>query len=337
MKSHFEIPKLKEKLSSAFDDEIINFVAFKRSLGFNLTTEFYDLAKFDRFAAAKKLNLEKGITKNIYDDFSIKLANETQGAYYERMVMLSQFSEFLATSGYPSYTFKPPTYKRNVKLRPHIYTNREIIQLFFELDKTSTGKSRSAYKEVMPYLFRFAFCTGVRIGEIVKIKNSDVDLTLRQVKITDSKNLHQRIIPIHLSLAAKLKEYIDQVKPASKSRDADSFFLTNKGTPVTDEMLRHHFKRAVTNAGITTSELTLPRIHDLRHTFAVNVITSWIKAGKDVNALLPRLSHYMGHKTLVSTIYYLQFTPELNTIAAKSALTAISDVVLNAKKIQHAK
>jgi integrase len=129
-------------------------------------------------------------------------------------------------------------------------------------------------------------------------------------------NNKSREVPLHESAVEALASYAghrDRCVPRPKS---PTFFVSGKGTPVIYTDFGFTFRALVSASGVGAGSPVVPRIHDLRHSFAVHTLVRWHQAGEDVGALLPRLSTYMGHLTPGYTYWYLSAAPELLALAA---------------------
>jgi integrase len=160
--------------------------------------------------------------------------------------------------------------------------------------------------------------TGLRLGEALRLTHADIDFFQRKLTIHRSKFGKTRYVPIGSDLVHVLRTYIRS--SAHRYRDASSrVFALQNGKPILDCGLRKAFIRFRAKAGIerTDGSHFQPRLHDLRATFAVHRLTSWYQQGKDVQALLPLLSTYLGHVSIKATQVYLSMTPELLTQASR--------------------
>jgi site-specific recombinase XerD len=121
-----------------------------------------------------------------------------------------------------------------------------------------------------------------------------------------------RWVPFGPQLGYALSQYVARGTRTKSQADA-SFFTSRKGTRIATRTLEHNFRYLCQSAGIrrTDHPRFQPRLHDLRHTFAVHRLTSWYQKGADVQRLLPFLSVYLGHVCLRHTQVYLSATPEL--------------------------
>jgi integrase/recombinase XerD len=194
---------------------------------------------------------------------------------------------------------------------PYIYSRAELRRL---LDATAISQ-QERWCRMSAGTFRtlllFLYATGMRLGEAIKLKRSEVNLTNGVVMVRDTKFYKSRLVPLGSELQEVLRQYLST---SSGSRQpATPLFFTKSGEAVTMYLADLSFKRLRRCAGIKREETSSfqPRIHDLRHTFAVHRLISWYKQGANVQRLLPALSTYLGHVELKATQRYLTMTPEL--------------------------
>ena len=158
-------------------------------------------------------------------------------------------------------------------------------------------------------------CPGMRIGEAVALERSDVDLDAGLITIRKPKGDRARLVPLHPTAAEALRRYAsvrDRLCPRPRSR---AFFLSSAGTPVLDESLRKAFREIMTRIGVRTEEVR-PRVHDLRHRFAVQTLIDWQRSGENIDERITTLSTYLGHVSPADTYWYLSASPELMALAA---------------------
>jgi site-specific recombinase XerD len=152
--------------------------------------------------------------------------------------------------------------------------------------------------------------TGLRVRELVDLNRADVSFADSIMKVRQSKFGKTRLVPFGPQLHRVLQDY-------SKRRAACSgecpFFTTRNGGRIKVDSLQHNYRIICEHAGVrrTDGARYQPRIHDLRHTFAVHRLTAWYRQGADVQKLLPFLSVYLGHVHIRATQVYLSMTPEL--------------------------
>lgn len=206
----------------------------------------------------------------------------------------------------------PPSRRSPVQtFVPYIYSRKEIQRLL-----TASGIVQRQFKCVIePRTFRtlllFLYGTGAMIGEAVGLKQCDIDLRRKQIRIQSSQINRSRVIPIGSDLADILREY-DQLHHQQCKSPELPFFLTRDGAPIKTDTANQTFQRVREQAGIMRNDGSRyqPRMHDLRHTFAVHRLTAWFKHSADMNQMIPALSAYMGQHDLGATDRYLLLTPE---------------------------
>jgi integrase len=194
---------------------------------------------------------------------------------------------------------------------PYIYTREELHRLL----KATKGRSRWAFNVlVAPQTLRAflisLYATGSLVGELVRLTMRDVDLAAGTITIRSSRFDRKRRLPLSADLLRELQKYA-----AWKRRTAlvsETFFAKDDGTPLVARTMNTNFQRLRQKAGILRYDGAQyqPRMHDLRTTFAVHRITSWIRNKADLDRMLPALAVYMGQAGLASTERYLYLTPE---------------------------
>lgn len=141
-----------------------------------------------------------------------------------------------------------------------------------------------------------------------------MDLEEAFIIVRDTKFYKTRLVPIGTQLCEVMVQYTNRRKESGRSQDKSaSFFMTRRSAPLTVALVESSFQRLRAHAGVRRADGARyqPRLHDLRHTFAVHRLTAGYQEKKNVQKLLPQLSTYMGHAKLSSTQWYLTMTPEL--------------------------
>jgi integrase/recombinase XerD len=160
---------------------------------------------------------------------------------------------------------------------------------------------------------------GLRISEALALNRNDVDLSQGVLRIRRTKFFKERQIPVGPSLVQALQKYAERIAyPLRQSPRAGAFLVQRSGSRLCQATVQGAFERIRHQAQVVRHDggRFQPRLHDLRHTFAVNCLTKWYQTGADVQNLLPYLSTYLGHKHLSGTQFYLQMTRELLNEAA---------------------
>jgi integrase len=160
------------------------------------------------------------------------------------------------------------------------------------------------------------YTTGMRLGELARLTLADVDLAEKTLRVRESKFHKTRLLPLSPSTARELRRYLKirleapwDISPAAPllgdqhgSAHFRAFNPTSLGMGV---------RRFIRAAGVCDPHGRYPRVHDLRHSFAVQALLRWYRQGADVQAKLPQLSMYLGHVSIVSTAHYLHFIPAI--------------------------
>ena len=200
-------------------------------------------------------------------------------------------------------------------------TNGEISAFFKECDSYVLRAKCPGRPYVLPALYRFLYCCGVRCGEARKLKCHDVHLDDGYIDILDTKSHRDRRLYISPELADYLRKYEAAVSRCFPEREY--FFPGAHGGICSASTVSANFRNIWTSAGLKRDGRIKPRAYDFRHHFACANIMRWSEEGKDVHAMLPYLMRYMGHASLESTYYYIHLMPDY--FPQYSALTASSE------------
>src|SRR5690606_17327542 len=168
-----------------------------------------------------------------------------------------------------------------------------------------------------PTLFGLLAATGMRVGEALRLEPGDIDHTNAVIVIRESKFGKSRLVPVLPATIASLDDYLSaRDRLLHVERTTNRVFVSSRGGPLIYPVAQQVFRDVCDNNGIGVDAARRPRIHDLRHTFAVTVLTGWYRDGEDIEARLPALSTYVGHRDPRSTYWYLSAAPELLAYAA---------------------
>jgi integrase/recombinase XerD len=232
-----------------------------------------------------------------------------------RLRTIRGFAKYLAATD-PRHEVPPVqllgrTYRR---AQPHIYSSKEIAAL---LDAAMTIKPVDA---LPPHTFRAFFgllaSTGLRCGEALGLQRDHVDLTQGRLTIVKGKPGRARVVPMHPSVVRELAAYADRRDGSfPRRRKSEAFFLSRRATTLDYQRVTVTFRQLRRRLGWRTRPL--PRVHDLRHTFAVRTLVRWCEAGQDVDKKILALTTYLGHVNVTSTYWYFSAVPELMAITGR--------------------
>ena len=286
-----------------------DYIALRRSLGFNMRKYKETLPGFVSFFAAQK---SPYLTTKIAVQWA-RLPQGTDPAWWtDRLCMLRGFASYWKTID-PRVEVPPvhillPYYKRPA---PYIYTDEQI-------DRIMSAARRLASEDADTYwtLFGLLAATGMRVGEVLALNDEDVDLRQGVITVRGGKYGNSRLLPVHRTTWQALRRYVhrrDQRFPRAKT---SALFRVLKGRQPSYHMVRKAFREVRSQAGISpSSRPRYPRLHDLRHTFAVKTLMGFSRDGCDVDHKIHALSTYLGHRGIVCTYWYLTAVPELMSAA----------------------
>ncbi len=197
--------------------------------------------------------------------------------------------------------------------RPYIYADPEVVALTAAADRIQQPFRSQTYRTLIGLLAS----TGMRIGEAVALDKTDVDPEQQILTVRDGKFGKSREVPLHPTTCRALEDYARSRSRHFHRSTSSAFFLSLRGTRLIYNNVHLTFFRLVDRAGLADRKPRRPRIHDLRHTFAVRTLIDWYRAGLDVESRLPLLSTYLGHVGPSTTYWYLSAVPELTGVAAE--------------------
>jgi len=196
---------------------------------------------------------------------------------------------------------------------PYIYS-REELRRVLQAAKTYQRNCSCMEPETMRIVVLLLYATGLRVREAVALNRADVDFDQSLLTVVKSKFFKSRLVPFSPRLGQVLRGYLSRPEGHGPNVSRDTpFFTTERGNRVNQYTVEASFRRVCQEAGVRRDDGARyqPRLHDLRHTFAVHRLTSWYRRNKDVQRLLPQLSVYLGHVHLAATQVYLTMTTEL--------------------------
>lgn len=286
-----------------------DYLKLRRALGFKLELEGYVLPQLIAYldaAGAATLTVEHAISWAHSDkDLTPKtLAN--------RLGVVRGFAKYLrtidpATEVPPLGVFGP----RQQRPAPYLWSNDEIRRLLEAVRQIQPPFKAATHQT----LFGLLAVSGMRFGEALGLECDDVDLTDGVLTIREAKFGRSRLVPLHESSSATLRAYAvsrDRACPEPRSK---AFLITADGDALPGDSARYIFNKITTAIGMRTTAVR-PRIHDLRHSFAVRTLIDWHRSGTDVGAGTAVLSTYLGHVNPARTYWYLSASPELMGFAA---------------------
>ena len=308
-----EHPSIQEyRYSGVLADECKHFIAEKRAVGYLYNSEAKKLSEFSRFTDAFEIPPHT-LPEEVVKAWIALKPTDSDRNRYARFSLLKQFAEYMQRLGFVAYC---PEVDEIGKLHrtfiPYIFTHEEIRRFFAAADAMKLARHSIAPRRhlVMPVLFRMLYCCGLRVSEATQLRGKDVDLAEGVITICNAKFGKTRYVPMSAELMAVCAKY-NETRLVAKQGE-DWFFAAPDGRHYGDKAIYCVFRDLLYEAGISHGGRGYgPRLHDLRHTFAVHCLQNWIAKGAELSTALPRLTAYLGHNNFESTEQYLRMTAEV--------------------------
>jgi integrase/recombinase XerD len=231
-----------------------------------------------------------------------------------RLTVARGFARHLA--GIYPHTQVPPVgmlpYHKHRRI-PHLYSSADVAALMTQAHLTIPSPLRAATFET---LIGMLAVTGMRIGEAIRLDRSDIDWGQSLAVVRASKFGKSRALPLQTSTVKALADYAQRRDKLQPSPKTGSFFVTATGKRLRYGDVQFTFQVLVSSAEIGLGSPVRPRIHDLRHSFAVRTLVEWYRNGENVQTRLAWLTTYMGHADPRFTYWYLSASSELLALAA---------------------
>jgi integrase/recombinase XerD len=231
-----------------------------------------------------------------------------------RMTIARGFARYMA--GIDARTEVPPPGLISGRRRwrpPFIYSPDDIAMLMAQARRLRQPMPAATHEALIGLLA----ASGIRVGEAIRLDRDDIDWARGILAIRESKFGKSRRVPVLESTLTALDRYARVRDQFCARTTSSSFFVSMTGTRVIYPIVQQTFRRLCDSAGIGADAPSPPRIHDLRHSFAIRTLLDWYRSGADVEAKLPTLSTYLGHRDPRSTYWYLSAAPELLALAAQ--------------------
>lgn len=291
-------------------EAIESYIAYRRSLGEKYGHGAYILRRFSKYIgkgkAISEIKTEDCIT------FLKGGKEQITTSWFENYSTLKWLFGWTMVRGYitriPLPSDKP---KRPECIKPYIYSKDELRRIF-DAALVCQKKPRIIAPQTIQIILKLTYFLGLRISETLAIRIKDINMEESYVTIRDSKFYKSRIVPFNNSIRNMIKEYFESHRNQYYD-DGKLLFLSMKGMPISRASITVYFARIRELAGVKRIDgcYFQPRIHDLRHSFAVHRLTTWYKEGKDVQKYLNYLSTFLGHDHISHTSVYLTMTDEL--------------------------
>jgi len=293
------------------------YISFKRGLGVRFLTDAKRLHAFCRAVGDVEIS-------DVDPDLVVAYINgqgPVTAYWHHKYKVLNRFYRFAINRGYAASSPLPVAIpKKNPQsFVPYIYSQKEFHAIVVNAPQVCLYRNSKLQGDTFSIMLLVLWGTGLRIGEALRLKMKDVNLEDNLLIINDTKFFKSRIVPMDPHLTQELSKFLAmrRKRPCPKNEES-VVFCTRRGEPIPHDSAERHFRKLCEKLDVrrTDGARYQPRIHDIRHSFALNRLLSWYRKGADVQRLLPHLSTYLGHVSLASTQCYLTATSELLTEAS---------------------
>jgi len=303
-------------------EAVDNFLEMRRVMGFKVYVPGLMLRDFASF-------LEREGVAHITTELALRWAKQPKDSkpshWQNRLGVVRGFARHM--SAFDSRTEIPPPWilpPGSRRRTPHIYSDEEIMSLIEAAERLSPATVLR--RRTCSTLIGLLAATGMRLGEACALERKDVDLDQGILTIRKAKFGKSRLVPVHTSTRSALERYAHRRDLNSKKINTPHFFVSDKGMRMSEESVWTAFVRVSNQIGLrNNSEGRRPRLHDLRHTFAVKTLVRWYREGLDVERRIPILSTYLGHARMHHTYWYFSATPELLGAACERLAKSMED------------
>jgi len=293
--------------------EIIHdYLAEQRALGYQCEKKQRMLARLATLSCAKGYTgpvLEKVVVQH----WTHKRQHETETNRRHRCSAVRGLATYMIRLGYAAYLFPSiPASAWMSTFQPYIFSDREIAALFVQIERCAPSITSPCRHLVLPVIFQLLYGSGLRISEVLSLHKDAVDLEDGVLYLTHTKFGKERLVPVHPAVHQRCRVYAIQMERYPVWRKTRYFFPAPHGGKYDESTLYAYFRRFLWAAGISHGGRGHgPRLHDMRHTYAVHCLRKWVCAGHDLTTAMPYLSAYLGHAGIRGTQHYLRLTAEL--------------------------
>jgi integrase len=296
------------ELTSTIGPVIARYVALKQALGRRYETQRHCLGQLDRFLATRPLS---DLTAETFSAWCSSIEHLMPSGRRMRMQIVRQFCLYRRRSEPTCFVPDPSQFpRRQPRPRPHVFSEGEIVRLLLAADALRPYEFSPLHPQVARLALVLLYTSGLRRGEIVRLTLGDYDPHARVLLVRDSKFHTSRMVPLSPDAVREIQRYLEDRHRHRLPREAEAPLLIHRRGGISaysGDGLRVLMQQLFRTAGVRTAAGSLPRVHDLRFTFAFHALLRWYRTGADVQARLPALATYMGHVSILSTQYYLPF------------------------------
>lgn len=317
------------EFSSSLAPVIRRYLEFKTALGRGYVAERAILRCLDQFLVSIDA---RDLTAESFQDWIRTQSHLRSGVRRNRMRIVRNLCLYRRrTESFcfvPDASLFPPLHQY---VQPYVFSEAEIVRLINATGELHTTRAYPLRSLVFRLGIVLLYTAGLRRGELLRLRVADWDPKAQTLLVRQSKFHKSRLLPLSADAAEETERYLAARRAHCAAATADEAPLFWNGSVevrnYTGTGFSRVFRHLLLVAGIRKPNGQLPRVHDARHSFAVNVLLRWYRNGTDVQAALPLLATYMGHVSIASTQYYLRFLEPLAGAASERFAACYGDLI----------
>jgi len=295
--------------------EIEHFLSHHRALGKRFDNEGHALRLLDRFLLEHNIKGLEQITPTLLEAF-LTSRPRTEARSYNHLLNVLQrlFRWLVAREMLPRSPVLARARRSTQHRAPFLFEPEQVERLLACAAKLPDGPHARHRGITYRMIFALMYGLGLRVGEVTRLCRKDLDLARRCLHIRQTKFAKSRLVPFGPRMAKALQCYLQQRERHGRLSPNDPLFsLADDGRqPLGSKSISRTFRQLLPELGLTVPPgVARPRLHCLRHSFAVSTLLRWYRAGADLSARLMHLSVFLGHVNPASTAVYLTITAEL--------------------------
>lgn len=305
-------------LESGLAAHIQSLLEVKHAIGLPYTTSERHLRNFDAMCA-KEFPSQATLTREMAMRWAAGRPGEHVNGQMRRITPVRQLAKHMTASGAEAHVIPPGVPGRRIRYRSHLYSHAQLRAIFDAADRVSASPYGGQRHLVIPVMFRMIYCLGLRPGEARRLSRNDVELVRGTVYIRESKGHKDRLLFMSGDLQDCCRRYDVMIGAYHPERAA--FFPNSTGNFYAAHTIDCWFNELLAAAGpsVVATPGSPPRIYDLRHAYVIEIISRWVRSGRNPEAMVGYLSMHLGHTNPEDTWYYfhlgVDFHPELRELA----------------------
>lgn len=313
-------PRSDGRFRSAFGQAIERFITTRRTLGRKYVTEAGNLRAWDAFLHREKTKM---MDRTVFDQWAKSIRHLHPKTQASQLYSVRSFLAYYAREHPMCFVPDSACFPKPLPRRlPRLVSAAEMSQLLAAATQLWNRRSNPVRSQTIQMALTLLFCCGLRAGELLRLRLQDYEAADQLLRIKDTKFNKSRLVPLSPSVAQALEHYINERRRFGIPTEPESILIWSGRCPGSKSAFTlpgftEIWKRLCISVEVFDDRGRPPRIHDLRHSFAVAALQRWYEQDDNAQARLPHLSTYLGHVGPAASHYYLHLTPALRSVASK--------------------